>query len=308
MNLVTLQLLSNCLIAERIGWIRTTLRLLDSVSAFRFICPGARMPSYAPDDPARENYLDVGNRILHTGNFQHNLTLARLGVLPFLFLSTLVVFLWTKREFGNVAAVISIVLFTTLPTILAFSSIAYSDMAPAFAQPAALLAFTLWLEKPNVKRALWLGVMVGLALLAKFTTLVYLPAGVAAILAMRWLWPNRTGNSDASNEGGRSFPPDRGRLAYRRGSGLGWIFFRSRPSAARYGPFSRVDALVPSFSRTFAGDGPQTPSKKSTCSRARSASGNRIRMGLQQRRTAVVFLWSHQVGRVVVFFLRSIWP
>ena len=85
----------------------------------------------------------------------------------------------------------SVVLFTTLPAILAFSSVAYSDISAAFAQPAALFAFTLWLQKPNGKRALWLGVTTGLALLAKFTTLLYLPVGAASILALRYVWPKQ---------------------------------------------------------------------------------------------------------------------
>jgi hypothetical protein len=160
---------------------------------------GARMPRYAPDDLAGRNYNDVGNRILHTGNsYQHNLVLARYGVLPFLLLSTLVVFFWSRREYGDIAGLMAVFLFTTLPTILAFSSIAYSDIAAAFAQPAALFAFALWLEKPTRKNAAWLGITAGLALLAKFTTLIFLPAGAASILAVRWFWSRRATNSKSA--------------------------------------------------------------------------------------------------------------
>ncbi len=158
---------------------------------------GSRMPQFAADDPSRNNYIDVGNKILHNGNFAHNLALARYGVLPLFFLAASVVFLWCRREFGDMAAVVSILLFTTVPTILAFSSIAYSDMATAFAQPAALFAFTLWLESPNRKTSIWLGVTFGLALLAKFTSLIYVPAGVVAILLVRFLWSRKT--SERSN-------------------------------------------------------------------------------------------------------------
>ncbi len=40
-------------------------------------------------------------------------------------------------------------LFTTLPVIFAFSSVAYTDMAPAFAQGAALFAFVRWLNRAH---------------------------------------------------------------------------------------------------------------------------------------------------------------
>jgi len=155
---------------------------------------GARLPDYAPDDPAGHNYNDVGNKILHSGSYQHNLVLARLGILPFLLLAALVVFFWCRREFGDLAAVIAVILFTTLPTILAFSSVAYSDIAVAFAQPAALFAFTLWLENPSRKNVLWLGITAGLALLAKFTTLLFFPVGAASILVARWWRPTQSIN------------------------------------------------------------------------------------------------------------------
>jgi hypothetical protein len=38
------------------------------------------------------------------------------------------VFLWTRREFGDFAAVMAAGLFTTLPIVLAFSGLAYTDL------------------------------------------------------------------------------------------------------------------------------------------------------------------------------------
>jgi hypothetical protein len=58
-------------------------------------------------------------------------------------------------------------------------------MAPAFAQGLALLAFVFWLGKPSLKSAAWLGAAIGLAVLAKFTSLLYLPSAMAAILIAR---------------------------------------------------------------------------------------------------------------------------
>src|SRR6266700_1125318 len=47
-----------------------------------------------------------------TGNYWHNLTLGRLGVLPYFIIATLVVFFWTKRLFGAPAAVLAAAVFT----------------------------------------------------------------------------------------------------------------------------------------------------------------------------------------------------
>ena len=165
------------------------------------VLAGEHNPNLISDDPNSRNYNYVGNQILYgDGHYMRNLKLARSGVLLFLALAVVVVFLWTRREFGEFAAVISVALFTTLPVILAFSSIAYSDMAPAFAQTAALFAFATWLDRPSRKSSMLMGLTAGLALLAKFTTLVYLPAAAALIVVCRWLMRSR----ERTSEGGKA--------------------------------------------------------------------------------------------------------
>lgn len=156
------------------------------------VLAGERYPKLVADDPNWKNYNYIGNLVLNDGgHYTRNLSLSRLGVLPFFILAAFVVFLWTRREFGDFAAVISVALFTTLPVILAFSGVAYSDMAPAFAQTAALLAFVNWLDEPSTKSCLWMGLTAGLALLAKFTSLLYLPAAVSFIVVCWWFLRNR---------------------------------------------------------------------------------------------------------------------
>src|SRR5436190_16883198 len=47
-----------------------------------------------------------------TGNYWHNLTLGRIGVLPYFIIATLVVFFWTRRLLGVTAAVLAAAVFT----------------------------------------------------------------------------------------------------------------------------------------------------------------------------------------------------
>ena len=71
-----------------------------------------------------------GNALLRAnGSYEQNLTMARLGVLPFFVLTTLVVWKWTKLYFGALAALLSVILLTTLPPVLAHSGLATTDMA-----------------------------------------------------------------------------------------------------------------------------------------------------------------------------------
>jgi len=136
-------------------------------------------------------YTDVGNAILYgqdrgSGHYVRRLRLARLGVLPFFVLGTALVFEWARREYGQFAGVMAAALFTTLPNVLAFSSIAYTDMVAATTQAGLFLAFVEWLDKPSRRSALWLGLAGGLALASKATTLIFFPAAVLGIVLVRW--------------------------------------------------------------------------------------------------------------------------
>ena len=125
-----------------------------------------------------------GNAILHSrGKYPVALTLARLGILPFFILAAMCVWLWGRwllGEFGGLAAVF---LFTNTPMVLAHAGIATTDMAVAAGIVFALYRFTRWLEQPDLRRSVWLGVGVAMAVLAKFSAFLVLPLCGASILA-----------------------------------------------------------------------------------------------------------------------------
>jgi len=153
---------------------------------------GERFPNWPTSDARIRNCNDVGNSVLYDqGHYLRNLSLARAAVLPFFVLAVGLLFLWTRREFGEFAGAMAVLSFSTLPIILAFSGLAYTDLGTGCMQFAALFAFTHWLEKPTMRSSLVLGVTAGLALLAKLTTLLFVPAGGAAILLVKCLIERR---------------------------------------------------------------------------------------------------------------------
>jgi len=150
---------------------------------------GERLPKLEP--PASLNYNAVGDAILNdSGHYLRNLFLARIGMLPFLLLGSAVVFLWARREYGELAGVMAVALFTTIPSVLAFSSIAYTDMAAAATQALAFWALSTWLKRNDSRSAAWLGLAAGLTLLAKTTALIFLPACGASVALVKW-WLTR---------------------------------------------------------------------------------------------------------------------
>ena len=149
---------------------------------------GERFPRWQSNDPRLANYNDVGNGVLYDdGHYLRNLSLARLGEIPFLLICAVGVFVWTRRASGDLAALAAVGLLTTVPTVLAFSGLAYSDVPTACTQSLAIFLFTYWLERPSRKTTAMLGISLGLALATKLTSLIFLLSSFSAILLLRYV-------------------------------------------------------------------------------------------------------------------------
>ena len=147
-----------------------------------------------------------GGALLASGDYLANLVRVRRGNLVFLAAMLIAVFLWTRREFGDVAALIALTLVSTLPPILAHASIATTDLAVTAMLPIALLAVMIWLERPSLLRTILLAAAIGAGMLSKFSfpvffgmALVFLlpgrftpahlrPAAIALALAALMVW------------------------------------------------------------------------------------------------------------------------
>jgi hypothetical protein len=145
--------------------------------------------------PYRESF-----RILGAGkHYQRILTLGRLGILPFFWAGSWVVFLWGNRCGGPLTGLIATLLFTTLPPVLAHSGLITTDMALASMCGAAAYAALLWAEHPSLTRTAILGALLGLALVAKLSAIPYLLA--AWFLTYAWyLMRQQAGLRQALNQ------------------------------------------------------------------------------------------------------------
>jgi 4-amino-4-deoxy-L-arabinose transferase-like glycosyltransferase len=143
---------------------------------------GLRRPYLGNDET--DTYVE-GNAILYAGGlYWRNLTLGRLGTLPFFLLACAVVWFWTAHVFGRTAALFALLIFTFIPPVLAAASLATTDMAAAATLVAALYAFTLWMENPGWWAALRTGFAAGLAVVAKLSAVLFLPGAAALLLVL----------------------------------------------------------------------------------------------------------------------------
>lgn len=153
----------------------------------------AALPYLDGLSPSKEEYArhpgylgmwEIGDSILYkNNNYFHNLTLARMGILPFYVIAILTLWAWAKRFYNTRTAVIATLLFSTTPTILAHSMLATTDMALTAMFSLALFSLLLWLEHPSRKHSAFLGVAAGLALLSKMSALILLPV-MAKVIAL----------------------------------------------------------------------------------------------------------------------------
>ena len=128
-----------------------------------------------------------GNSILYAGHrYDRNLTLARLGILPFFLLATFVVYLWAFRLGGAWAAGCATILFTTLPPVLGQAGLATTDMAVTATLALSGYAAITWLDRPSDQASIGLGLALALAVLSKFSALLFLPVGALALGCCRW--------------------------------------------------------------------------------------------------------------------------
>ncbi len=118
------------------------------------------------------------------GHYWHNLTLARMGTLPFFVLATVILYIWARRLYGVSTALLAAGIFTLQPMILAHSGLATTDIALTAMFLLAAYAFLRWLSNPSWRTALCFGVATALSIATKLSTLAFLPAVIVGVVPL----------------------------------------------------------------------------------------------------------------------------
>jgi hypothetical protein len=146
---------------------------------------GIRLQGVWDKDPTHFGMYSEGQHLYFAGDhYERTLILSRLGILPCFWIACLAVYFWARRYFGNPTGVVAVALFSFVPTVLAHAGLGTTDMALTAFLGAAFVAFLAWCENPSPRRSLLFGVTGALAVLSKFSSLVFFPAAVAAALAV----------------------------------------------------------------------------------------------------------------------------
>ena len=127
-------------------------------------------------------YKEGATILYGDGHYERNLTLARLGIMPFFWIACLVLYGGTRAWLGEVVAVVAVFLYSFVPTVLAHAGLATNDMALSAMLAASFVTGLMWIQRPDTRRSIWFGACTGLAVIAKFSIFLFLPVCVAAAL------------------------------------------------------------------------------------------------------------------------------
>ena len=137
---------------------------------------GAR--SYGEPGPSGEQ---EGRDLLYRHrNYNKILTLARVGMLPFLILLLLATWAWTRELFGYSQATLAVALLIATPPLLGHAGVAALDVPSAATCIFAMYLGMRWFQKPTWLRALAVGAASGLAIGTKLSAIPFL--GLVAIV------------------------------------------------------------------------------------------------------------------------------
>ena len=150
---------------------------------------GTRLPARQEWEPKTHEWYrswEVGSDLLYAGaGFEENLARARLGTLPFFLLALGSAWGLAGGRRRPFAGLVAVALVSTCPALIAHGALATTDVAFAGTFMLATLALGRWFERPSTGRALSLGASVGLALLCKFSLLVFFPVTLLAFVVAR---------------------------------------------------------------------------------------------------------------------------
>ncbi|MGD0300669.1 MAG: phospholipid carrier-dependent glycosyltransferase [Bryobacteraceae bacterium] len=136
----------------------------------------------------QELMWDEGLAILFSrGTEDFNLALARLGILPFFWITCWIAYSCTRWISGSAAAaVLAVFLVSMTPTILAHAGLATTDMGLTAMLLLAIYSGWRWMEERVWWRAAAFGASTGLAVLSKFSMLAFFPS-IAVVALLIWL-------------------------------------------------------------------------------------------------------------------------
>lgn len=126
----------------------------------------------------------------------------RIMMIPVALLLGLLIMLFTRRLFGTRAALFAVALYSFEPTILAHGRIVHTDVPAACAYLLFFFTLHTYLRAPNLRRALVVGLVAGLAFVTKFSMVIALAPVLVCLALAGIIFAPRIAQGDGEQPGG----------------------------------------------------------------------------------------------------------
>ena len=114
--------------------------------------------------------------IFQSGNNAELITkVVKFPMLLFFIFSAILIYKWTKKLYGNFAALTALTLFSFSPTVITHSRFVTTDVPALFGILLATFFFIKYLDAPTKKNTWLAGLAFGIAILTKFSTFLIVP-------------------------------------------------------------------------------------------------------------------------------------
>ncbi len=124
-------------------------------------------------------------------SYDEILTLARLGMLPFLLLLLAASWWWARRWYGEAAALLTLLFLVTTPVILGHAAVVALDVPVTAMTILTLYLLLRWFESPTLAAGLRLGLAAGLAVATKMSAVPFIGVAGLTLVALRVLFAPR---------------------------------------------------------------------------------------------------------------------
>jgi hypothetical protein len=122
---------------------------------------------------------------------------ARLPIMLLSIIFGFLFYLWIKKRYGVWAGLLTLFFFCISPTVLAHSRYVTTDSGAAFGFFLGIVFFLKFLERPDWRRTILLGLVLGTVLMFKFSLISLLL--IYGILFLLWIWAFKAASAGPEN-------------------------------------------------------------------------------------------------------------
>jgi hypothetical protein len=162
--------------------------LIKDLAAVPLLFTGAKFPYayWEANNPVVNNQWEMGWKFLYQmGNDPQQLTiLARIPIMMMSVLFCYLVFLWSRKLYGDKAGVLAVTLYAFNTAIIAHSRFVTTDLGVSFAFFVNMFVLYYYIQKPTWKRLIWTGLSFALVLITKFSAAVCVPTYFIVLLML----------------------------------------------------------------------------------------------------------------------------